>query len=129
MSEPKAKTGSRLVGLITLGHLLSLVAQGRLKAGAVVADAMFRFGEVRGADGGLAARLPEKKRKRSEFVEITMATKLADLGRFFEWNSAAVVTERVEHGDKGPQMELRPVAVVTKVDLLTWMVKEGAQGA
>jgi cystathionine beta-synthase len=40
------------------------------------------------------------------------------LNKFFEWNSAAVVTERVDG-------EVRAVAVVTKVDLLTWMVRSG----
>jgi cystathionine beta-synthase len=46
-------------------------------------------------------------------------TSLSDLNKFFEWNSAAVVTERVEG-------EPRAVAVVTKVDLLTWMVRQGS---
>lgn len=59
----------------------------------------------------------EEKSKRS-FVEITRETRLGDLERFFEWNSAAVVTERVEG-------ELRATAVVTKVDLLTWLVRQG----
>lgn len=53
-----------------------------------------------------------------EFVEITKETSLSDLNKFFEWNSAAVVTERVEG-------EIRASAVVTKVDLLTWMVSRG----
>lgn len=55
---------------------------------------------------------------RREFVEITKDTSLSDLNKFFEWNSAAVVTERVEG-------EIRASAVVTKVDLLTWMVSQG----
>lgn len=57
--------------------------------------------------------------KRKQFVEITMDTPLRALSRFFEWNSAAVVTDR---GDNGV---MKPVAVVTKVDLLTWLVKQG----
>lgn len=60
----------------------------------------------------------ETKGGRREFVEITKETSLSDLNKFFEWNSAAVVTERVEG-------EPRAVAVVTKVDLLTWMVSQG----
>lgn len=62
-----------------------------------------------------------KRGSRREFVEITRDTKLADLNKFFEWNSAAVVTERVDK-------ELRAVAVVTKVDLLTWLVRNGRVG-
>ena len=51
-------------------------------------------------------------------AEITMNTPLTELSKFFEWNSAAVVTERVDG-------EPRAIAVVTKVDLLTWMVRQG----
>lgn len=70
--------------------------------------------------GRLHLEIGEGKQKgdRNEFVEITRDTKLSDLNRFFEWNSAAVVTERVEG-------ELRAIGVVTKVDLLTWMVSQG----
>ena len=60
--------------------------------------------------------------KRKQFVEITLDTPLKALSRFFEWNSAAVVTERGEEG------VMKPVAVVTKVDLLTWLVKQGKIG-
>ena len=61
---------------------------------------------------------------RKQFVEITMDTPLKALSRFFEWNSAAVVTER-EGGVNGEEGLMKPVAVVTKVDLLTWLVKQG----
>ena len=63
----------------------------------------------------------EQKTPRRKFVEITMDTPLYALSKFFEWNSAAVVTEKgpIEHG-RLP----KPVAVVTKVDLLSWMVKQ-----
>lgn len=65
---------------------------------------------------GPAGRKSEHAKR--EFVEITKDTSLSDLNKFFEWNSAAVVTERVDG-------EPRAVAVVTKVDLLTWMVSKG----
>jgi cystathionine beta-synthase len=56
--------------------------------------------------------------KRRKFVDITLDTPLSALSKFFEWNSAAVVTDKDEAGGK------KPIAVVTKVDLLTWMVKQ-----
>ena len=56
----------------------------------------------------------------TRFVEITLDTPLKALSRFFEWNSAAVVTERDGDGAGG----MRPVAVVTKVDLLTWLMRQ-----
>lgn len=111
--------GNKLVGLVTLGNLLSYISQGRATGSSLVKDVMFDFGRLdeivtdprQGADGADLG----KKRK---FVEITMETPLATLSKFFEWNSAAVVTER-----SGDSRSLsKPIAVVTKVDLLSWMV-------
>ena len=59
--------------------------------------------------------------QKRKFVEITLDTPLRALSRFFEWNSAAVVTEKEE----GVEGWMKPVAVVTKVDLLGWLVKQG----
>lgn len=102
---------------------------------------MFSFSEVREivtaygdvgdmgpeANEAAAARRPAKKER--QFVEITVDTPLKALSRFFEWNSAAVVTER--DGSDGPGAAaassgggMKPVAVVTKVDLLTWLMKQ-----
>lgn len=116
---------ARLVGLVTLGNLLSYIASGRATPKSKVEDVMFDFrklNEVVKDLGRLSIENNDGKKKnkggRREFVEITRETKLSDLNKFFEWNSAAVVTERVDG-------EPRAVAVVTKVDLLTWMVKQG----
>ena len=114
----------RLVGLVTLGNLLSYLSSGRSSPTTLVSDVMFDFRKMQDVVGnpqgftamsGTGGRKPKNRR---EFVEITRETPLSDLSRFFEWNSAAVVTERNEG-------ELTPVAVVTKVDLLTWLVKQG----
>jgi cystathionine beta-synthase len=58
------------------------------------------------------------KGKKRKFIQITMDTPLTALSRFLEWNSAAVVTEPGEEGSS------KPLAVVTKVDLLSYMVKQ-----
>lgn len=122
VSSPSGK--ARLVGLVTLGNLLSYIAAGRANPKSPVEDVMFDFRKLNevvkdlgrlhlvGADEG------KKGGSRREFVEITKDTSLSDLNKFFEWNSAAVVTERVDG-------EPRALAVVTKVDLLTWMVRQG----
>jgi cystathionine beta-synthase len=70
---------------------------------------------VQSSEGG------KQKGSRRKFVQITMNTPLTALSKFFEWNSAAIVTEDgpVESGSLP-----KPVAVVTKVDLLSWMVKQ-----
>lgn len=132
--------GSRLVGLVTLGNLLSYMTTGRITPTTPVKEAMFDFTTLRRNsiadpnDQMLSspqdAKDPEKmmqslalsdqqtKPKRRGFAEITRDTPLSALSRFFEWNSAAVVTERGEDGG------MKAVAVVTKVDLLTWLMKE-----
>jgi len=120
---------ARLVGLVTLGNLLSYIGQGRATPQSPVEHVMFDFRklpEVVKDLGRLQLDPPAGPKQahgksaavRREFVEITRDTRLSDLNRFFEWNSAAVVTERVEG-------EVRAVAVVTKVDLLTWLVRQG----
>jgi len=129
----------RLVGLVTLGNLLSYISSGRAEPSDPVSKVMFDFTHLSEivtdpTDISLVApkgkedqpdirklsvndEMSTKKSKRKEFVEITWNTPLSALSRFFEWNSAAVVTERKPDGT------LQPVGVVTKVDLLTWMVK------
>ncbi|KAL9101040.1 MAG: hypothetical protein Q9163_003655 [Psora crenata] len=126
----------RLVGLVTLGNLLSRISQGHATPISPVSDVMFSFSKISevvtdprdigniAPAGGSKSNMGDKESDRQEasrrrkFVEITLDTPLKALSRFFEWNSAAVVTER--EGDW-----MRPVAVVTKVDLLSWLLKEG----
>lgn len=112
--------GGRLVGLVTLGNLLSYISRGRASRSSPVSDVMFNFArldEVVTDPRDVIDKDIEERRRRKRFVEITMDTPLSVLGKFFEWNSAAIITERTNEGHK------KPVAVVTKVDLLTWMVK------
>ncbi len=110
--------GGKLVGLVTLGNLLSYISRGRATGQSPVNDVMFNFGKM---DEVVTDSREGKGTKRRKFVEITLDTPLTELSSFFEWNSAAVVTEP---GDGKGQTLSKPVAVVTKVDLLTWMVKQ-----
>ena len=129
-------TGSRLVGLVTLGNLLSYLSSGRATGESPVRDVMFDFtkmSEVSTTPQNITIETPAERKKnltsseseshpsRKQFVEITRDTKLSALSRFFEWNSAAIVTEQ------SPEKGLKAVAVVTKVDLLTWLVKAKKQ--
>jgi cystathionine beta-synthase len=113
--------GSRLVGLVTLGNLLSYISRGRASKGSLVKDVMFDFGRLDEiiTDPRQSA-VDDKPGKKRKFVEITMDTPLSTLSKFFEWNSAAVVTERSQDSHSLS----KPIAVVTKVDLLTWMVNQ-----
>jgi cystathionine beta-synthase len=117
-----ANAGGRLIGLVTLGNLLSYISHGRAVGASHVKDVMFDFEKLSvPVSAAEVERFPERfgevgKKQRQRFIEITMETKLSSLSRFFEHNSAAVVTEQKDSA-------LKPVAVVTKVDLLGWLVK------
>lgn len=132
VSSTSSSSGKqRLVGLVTLGNLLSYMSSGRCSPNDKVESVMFDFrklhevvtdlGRLNLGSKNLGRTETDKgmgKGSRREFVEITKDTSLCDLNRFFEWNSAAVVTEKIEDG------EMRAVGVVTKVDLLTWLVRQ-----
>jgi len=114
----------KLAGLVTLGNLLSFISRGRASGKSPVSDVMFDFSridEVVTDPRRFGSDLQDKKRK---FVQITMDTPLTALSRFLEWNSAAVVTESEAGGAGGADGGAKPVAVVTKVDLLTYMIKQ-----
>ncbi|KAL1958098.1 hypothetical protein VTO42DRAFT_5138 [Malbranchea cinnamomea] len=130
-----APTGKRLVGLVTLGNILSYITHGRATGKSPVSDVMFDFSKLTEVvtdprdlsklevseftPGPSKGDQPsEGRQKRRKFIEITRETPLSALNRFFEWNSAAVVTEKDEQG------VLKPVAVATKVDLLTWLLHQ-----
>ena len=129
-----ASKSRKLIGLVTLGNLLSWISQGRASAQSPVSEVMFSFSkitEVVTDPRDIGHIVPPKMShtavtngeadsqgipQNRKFIEITMDTPLSALSRFFEWNSAAVVTERDENDN------MKPVAVVTKVDLLTWLM-------
>ncbi|KAF9996527.1 hypothetical protein BGZ80_001946 [Entomortierella chlamydospora] len=90
----------RLVGLVTLGNLLSRIASGRVQVDGQVSDVMFKF-----------------QKSGNHFTEITDDTPLEDLTKFFEKNSAGVVTEK-----GGSKVK----AVITKVDLVSFLVKKAS---
>jgi cystathionine beta-synthase len=116
-----SSSGQRLVGLVTLGNCLSYLSSGRVKISSLVQDVMFSFDhtdEVKPLEK-YPSQADHTKGSKREFVEITIDTHLRFLARFLEWNAAAVVTERA--ADKS----LKAKAVVTKVDLLVWLVRQG----
>ncbi|PLB47027.1 cystathionine beta-synthase [Aspergillus steynii IBT 23096] len=123
-----ASSGKKLVGLVTLGNVLSRLTHGRATGKSPVADVMFNFSKIpevvtdprdmglASSSGGDSGATQSSKVRNRKFVEITMDTPLSVLNRFFEWNSAAIVTEKGENG------AMKPVAVATKVDLLSWLL-------
>jgi cystathionine beta-synthase len=127
---PVSSSSNRLVGLVTLGNLLSYIGSGRANPDDPVKSVMFNFSKLQEVVtdpqdiSKLSLQASEKKEepKHRKFVQITKNTPLSALSRFFEWNSAAVVTE------EGPNGGYKAVAVVTKVDLLSWLVRQKKNG-
>ncbi len=131
-----APAGRRLVGLVTLGNMLSWLARGRATGSTHVSEVMFDFSkllEVVTDPRDLTQIAPEPipgagwlsgpddyrpRAKGRKFIEITLDTPLSALNRFFEWNSAAVITKKDDQG------VMKPVAIATKVDLLTWLLRQ-----
>ena len=131
-----APGGKKLAGLITLGNVLSWITHGRATGKSPVSTVMFDFSkisEVVTDPRDVSPIVPLQSNTPAisymeqssgahkgsrKFVEITLDTPLSTLNRFFEWNSAAIVTERDQSG------VIKPVAVATKVDLLTWMISQ-----
>ncbi|KAJ6086330.1 hypothetical protein N7486_010611 [Penicillium sp. IBT 16267x] len=117
-----APSGRKLVGLLTLGNVLSRLTHGRVSGKTPVSEVMFDFSKIAEVvtdprDMGATAQ-SKIQPKRRQFIEITLDTPLSVLNRFFEWNSAAVVTEKDANGS------MKPLAVITKVDLLTWLLHQ-----
>jgi cystathionine beta-synthase len=117
--------GKKLAGLITLGNVLSWISRGRAAGKSPVSDVMFDFAKLPEVVTDPRDVVPDSNGqsnvKRRRFFEITLDTPLSVLNRFFEWNSAAIVTDRDDQGT------IKPVAVATKVDLLTWLLHQSKQ--
>lgn len=119
---PVANASGKLVGMVTLGNILSAMSKGTTSSDDSVRNLMLDFEKLESFKTPTAADsvsvgtpIVPKKAKR-DFAEITVDTPLSALSRFFEHNSSAVVTERTENG-------VKPVHIVTKVDLLSYLAK------
>ncbi|KAJ1676301.1 cystathionine beta-synthase [Spiromyces aspiralis] len=93
-----------LMGIVTLGNVLSQLSNNRADLDSSVRSVMFRF----------------KTSSSSKFREITLDTRLSTLEEFFENNTAAIVTERLAVDDQ--KVAFRPVSVVTYVDILSYLM-------
>lgn len=128
---PVLSQSGGLVGLVTLGNLLSHISRGWATAQTPVRELMFDFTKLKeivvdpNEIGSVKPKLKpkvgseEETRRKRRFEEITLDTPLSALSRFFEHNSAGVVTE------KGKDGGLAVKHVVTKVDLLAYLVRAG----
>ncbi|RPA96899.1 cystathionine beta-synthase [Choiromyces venosus 120613-1] len=146
---PVLSKSGQLVGLVTLGNILSYISRGRATSKSSVRELMFDFTKLKeiltdpnelgsvklsykdtakpvAEDNGIAPHSHSTGGKRAgkrKFEEITLDTPLSALSHFFEHNSAGIVTERSKEG--GFQVK----HVVTKVDLLGYLVREGKRAS
>ncbi|KAJ3068285.1 hypothetical protein HDU98_008581 [Podochytrium sp. JEL0797] len=97
-----AEKSKRLIGMITLGDALAKIASHRATLASPVSAVMTHFAKT-----------------NAKFAEVTSATKLDSLDAFFNKNYSAIVTENVDG-------ERQVRHVVTKVDLLHFLVKQSA---
>lgn len=120
---PVLSDSGKLIGLVTLGNLLSYISRGRLSADAPVKEFMFNFTKIKEVvtDSSAIGTIQTDKAvgKKRQFEEVTLDTPISALERFFEHNSAALVTERDADG-------LTVKHIVTKVDLLAYLVKHSS---
>ncbi|KAN0034688.1 hypothetical protein ACTFIV_001220 [Dictyostelium citrinum] len=91
---PVVSESKKVLGQLTLGNLLSHIASKKAVPTDAVSKVMFRF------------------TKNEKYIPITQSTSLAALSKFFENHSSAIVTENDEI-----------VSIVTKIDLLTYLMK------
>lgn len=100
----------KLIGLITLSKLLKSVSSGSISLNDTVDKIILDFRKLNNFDD--MNLFNENKSAKKKFQKITAKTTLKDLNQFFEKNACAVVTDE----------ELKPLHVVTKVDLLDYFV-------
>lgn len=107
---PVLDNNKRLIGLITLSSLLRAISKKKAKLTDDILGVFLDFRKLKDFDKLYDINKQSKFSKR-KFQSITLDTKLSSLNKFFETNSAAIVTDK----------EMVPIHVVTKVDLLSYL--------
>jgi cystathionine beta-synthase len=101
---------AKLIGLITLSKLLKSVSSGVISLNDSVESIILDFRKLNNFDD--VNLFNDNKSSKKKFSKITAKTSLKDLNQFFEKNACAIVTDD----------DMKPVNVVTKVDLLDYFV-------
>lgn len=103
---PVLAEDGKLRGLVTLSQLLRKLSNGSTKDDSIK-SIYFDFGKLNNFNE--VSSYNDNKSGKKKFVQFNKEAKLADLNKFFEKNSSAVITEG-----------LTPVHIVTKIDLLNY---------
>ncbi|KAG0669501.1 cystathionine beta-synthase [Maudiozyma exigua] len=105
---PVLNSNGHLTGLVTLSQLLKKISTGSVTKNDSISGTYLDFKKLNDFDA--VSSYNDNKTGKKKFVKFTEATKLADLNKFFEKNSSAVITDG-----------LKPVHIVTKMDLLSYL--------
>lgn len=101
----------KLIGLITLSKLLGSLSSDQITINDAIESIIIDFRKLNNFDD--VNIFNENKSSKKKFNKITEETTLGELKKFFEKNASAVVTDD----------NLKPLHVVTKVDLLDYFIE------
>lgn len=110
---PVLSQSGKLVGLITLSKILKSLLTKKVQLTNSIRSVFLDFRRLADFEKSFSIDKQSGFTKRS-YQAITLDTSLALLNKFFETNSNAIITDE----------DLKPVQIVTKVDLLAYMTKE-----
>ena len=104
-----------MVGLVTLSKILKSLSTKKVQLTNSIASVIIDFRKLADFEKSFTIAKESGFTKRS-YEPITLDTPLALLNKFFETNSNAIITDD----------ELKPVQIVTKVDLISFLTKNVA---
>lgn len=110
---PVLSQSGKLVGLITLSKILKSLSTKKVQMTNSIRSVFLDFTKLADFEKSFDISKQSGFTKRS-YQAITLETPLNLLNKFFETHSNAIVTDS----------DLKPVQIVTKVDLLSYMTKE-----
>ncbi|KAH3901670.1 probable Cystathionine beta-synthase [Saccharomycodes ludwigii] len=105
---PVLTAEGKLCGLVTLSKLLKTLQTAKTKPD-TIKGIFLDFRKLNNFDE--VSSYNENKSGKKKFLSFDINTKLSDLDTFFEKNSNAIITDKT----------LKPIHIVTKVDLLTYL--------
>ncbi|GEQ71751.1 hypothetical protein JCM33374_g5437 [Metschnikowia sp. JCM 33374] len=110
---PVLNQSGKLLGLITLSKILKSLSTKKVQMTNSIRGIFLDFSKLADFEKSFTINKKSGFTKRS-YQAITLDTSLSLLNKFFETNSNAIITDD----------EMKPVQIVTKVDLLAFMTKE-----
>ncbi|KAI3403857.1 CYS4 [Candida oxycetoniae] len=109
---PVLNKSGQLVGLITLSKILKSLSTHKIQLTNSINSIIIDFRRLADFEKSKSVNKESGFTKRT-YDSITLDTKLSVLNKFFETNSNAIITDE----------DLKPVQIVTKVDLLSYLTK------